>query len=214
MPFSRFFSRNELTFTSSTPPPANGLASQSTQQPQPVCTWSAHAPHSGPSPSPFPRSRHTLTATAIAAGESFLFGGYVPGRASSDLYVLSTRDFSTTLLQTSGEVPSPRFAHGAALIGTTLLVCGGKTNIGDRNVPNHDSLYLLNLGTSDLLMSSPTPADHNFALQYRESGPVLSSMVLGPMVVPTIPQPWSVPSSSSLVVRSAGIFSMICGHLI
>ncbi|KAI0280082.1 hypothetical protein BGY98DRAFT_932802 [Russula aff. rugulosa BPL654] len=31
-------------------------------------------------------------------------------------------------------------------------------------------LYLLNLGTSDPLMSSPTPADHGFALQNRESG--------------------------------------------
>jgi hypothetical protein len=130
-------------------PPANRLASQSTQQPRPVCTWSAHAPLSGPSPSPFPRNRHTLTATATAAGELFLFGGYVHGRASSDLYVFSTRDFSATLLQTSGEVPTPRAGHGATLIGTTLFICGG-TNFGDQNVPNHDSLYLLNLGTSDL----------------------------------------------------------------
>jgi hypothetical protein len=83
--------------------------------------------------------------------------------------VFSTRDFSTTLLQTSGEVPTPRSAHGAALIGSTLLICGGLTSIGGR-VLDHDSLYLLNLGTSDLLMSSPTPA-HSFALQYRESGP-------------------------------------------
>jgi hypothetical protein len=36
------------------------------------------------------------------------------------------------------------------------LICGGKTNgkadFGDQNVINHDSLYLLNLGTSDLLL--------------------------------------------------------------
>jgi hypothetical protein len=141
------------------PLPTNRLASQSTQQPRPVCTWSAHAPQSGQSPLPFPRNGHTLTATATAtatvAGELFLFGGYVHGCASSDLYIFSTRDFSTTLLQTSGEVPTPRAAHGAALIGTTLLICGGKTNgkanFGDQNVISHDSLYLLNLGTSDLL---------------------------------------------------------------
>ena len=85
--------------------------------------------------------------------------------ASSDLYVISTRDFSTTLLQTSGEVPTPRWAHRTALIGTTLLICGGKTGSGESAiVPSHDSLYLLNLGTSDPLMSSPTPADHGFAL--------------------------------------------------
>jgi hypothetical protein len=133
-------------------PPANGLASQSTQQPRPVCTWSAHAPQSGPSPLPFPRDSHALTATATAAGELFLFGGFLPtGCASNDLYALSTRDFSTTLLQTSGEVPSPRLSLGAALISTTLLICSGETNL-DQNVRNHDSLYLLNLGTSDLLM--------------------------------------------------------------
>jgi Galactose oxidase, central domain len=146
-------------------PPANELASQSTQQPAPVCTWSAHAPLSGSSPLPFPRQSHTLTPTTTIAGELFLFGGYVHGRASSGLYVLSTRDLSTTLLQTSGDVPTPRYSHGAALIGTTLLICGGKTGPGDSdNVPNRDSLYLLNLGTSVPLMSSPTPADHTFAL--------------------------------------------------
>jgi hypothetical protein len=143
--------------------------SRKKQQPGPVCTWSAHGPQSGPSPSPFPRRAHTLTATV--AGELLLFGGWAQGAANSDLYNFSTRDFSTTLLQTSGEVPSPRYAHGAALIGTTLLIYGGHTTIGDQNELNHDSVYLLNLGTSDLLMSSPTPADHSFALQYRESGP-------------------------------------------
>ncbi|KAF8488443.1 galactose oxidase, partial [Russula emetica] len=115
------------------------------------------APQPGPSPLPFPRSGHTLTATATATatplGELFLFGGYAHGCASSDLYVFSTRDSSTTLLQTSGEVPIPRAAHGAALIGTTFLICGGKTDFGYQYVLNHDSLYLLNLGTSHLLMS-------------------------------------------------------------
>ena len=141
----------------------SNLASQSTQQPGPVCTWSAHGLQSRSSPKPFPRHSHTLTTTT--AGKLFLFGGDVHGRASSDLYVVSTRDFSTTLLQTTGDVPTPRFAHCAALIGTTLLICGGKTGSGvSANVPNHDSLYLLNLGTSVPLMSSPTPADHTFVL--------------------------------------------------
>ncbi|KAI0267199.1 hypothetical protein BGY98DRAFT_1102241 [Russula aff. rugulosa BPL654] len=133
-------------------PPANGIASQSTQ---PVCTWSAHAPKSGPSPSPFPRSYHSLTAIATAAGELFLFGGYDFGsrlqRKSGDLYVISTRDFSTTILQTSGEVPTPRWDHGTALIGTTLLICGGDTR--HNGVAPNAPLYLLNLGTSDPLMS-------------------------------------------------------------
>jgi hypothetical protein len=86
------------------------------------------------------------------------------GCASSDLYAFSTRDFSTTLLQTSGEVPTPRVSHGAALNGSTLLICGGKTNFGDQNVLNQrqdSSLYLLDLGAWDLLMLRPTPADRS-----------------------------------------------------
>ena len=153
------------------PPPASGLASQFTftEQLQPVCTWSAYIPQSGPSPVPFPRDRLTLTGTATAASEFLLFGGRLPiGSASSDLYVFSARDFSTTLLQTSGKAPTPRFAHGAALIGTTLLICGGKMDFCDQDLLNNDSIYLLNLGTSDLLTSDcPTPADHSFALQSR-----------------------------------------------
>jgi len=183
--------------------PANELTAQSTQQPRIVCTWSARVPQSGSSPVPFPRHSHTLTATATAAGELFLFGGSVHGRSSSDLHLFSTRDFSTTLLQTSGEVPSPRYSHGSALIGTTLLICGGTTS-GHDNVLNYDSLYLLNLGTSHLLMSCPTPAHCSFVLQYRESGPALWSMVPHRAVVTARPQPWSVPSSSSSVVRLAG----------
>ena len=154
----------KTTPPSNTPP--DRLASQSTQQPQPVCTWSARASQSGQS-----RSGHTVTATTTAPDELFLFGGYLHGHASSDLYVISTRDFSTTLLQTSGELPAPRYGHGAALTSTTLLICGG---IGDHyDALDFNLLYLLNLGTSHLLTSSLTPVDHSFALQFRESGPAL-----------------------------------------
>ena len=149
------------------PPSAIEPASQSTQQPEPVCKWSAHAPQCGLSPSPFPRFGHTLTATATATGEVFLFGGFIGHThrcASSDLYLFSTRDFSTTLLQTRGEAPTPRGSHGTALIGATLLICGGTLDPGNKNAINHDSLCLLDLGTSDLLISSPTPADHSFVL--------------------------------------------------
>ena len=195
--------------------PSTRPDSRPTQQPQPVCTWSAHAPQSGQSPSPFPRHSHTVTATATAGGESFLFGGSVhsgPG-ASNDLYVISTRDFSATLLQTSGEVPAPRYEHVAALTSTSLLICGGMDG-NWHDVLNYDSLYLLNLGMSDFLMSSLTPVDHSFAFQYRGSGPALRSMVLDRALVSTKPQPWSVPSSSSSVVILAGRPSMICGHSI
>jgi hypothetical protein len=147
------FSRKNIP-SNNLPAPWLTSESQFSQQP-PVCTWSAHAPQSGPSPSPFPRYSHTLTPTG--AGELLLFGGYVHG-ADSDLYVFSTQDFSTTLIQTNGEAPIPRYSHGAALIDSTLLICGGKTNAG-QGVLNHNSLDLLNLGTSCPSMSSPIPAD-------------------------------------------------------
>lgn len=184
-----FSSRKKRPFN---PPAANGHPSQSTQHPRPVCTWSAHTSHSRSWPSPFPRNRHTLTTTATAAGELYLFGGYVHGRATSDLYVFSTQDFSTTLLQTRGEVPNPRVANGSALIGTTLLICGGTTSSGDQNVLNHDSLYILNLGTLDLLLLNPTPVDQ-----------CLRSSITG---VDSRHSQWSRTGWSSLPYRDDGRF--------
>jgi Kelch motif/Galactose oxidase, central domain len=172
--------------------PANGLASQSqasqplqfptgshsqshrqspqqTQQSQPLYPWSAHTPPSGQLPSPFPRYLHALPTTVTAAGELFLFGGKSDGdnlnRKHNDLYVISTRDFSTTLLQTSGAVPNPRYGHRAVLTSTILLIWGGVTNFNDqvlRLQALDDSLYLLNLGTSDFWLLRPAPADQNF----------------------------------------------------
>ena len=138
--------------------PVIGLASHS----RPVNPWSAHALTLGKSPSPFPRFCHAISTTATATGELFLFGGHAHGSDRNDLYLFSTRDFSTTLLQTRGETPSPRWAHGVALTSTLLLVWGGWTD--SMNVQNcyDDSLYLLNLGMSDLLMSRPAPADQSF----------------------------------------------------
>jgi galactose oxidase-like protein len=171
---------------------------QQKQRPHPVYPWSAHAPPSGRSLSPFPLLSHAHSTTATSAGELFLFGGYFrtgPGSSdystSNDLIVFSTRDFSTTFLRNSGEVPSPRLGHAAVLTNTTLLIWGGRAPPGFRDVPNQhedDSFYLLNLGTSNLLISKPTAADRNFfAFQYRESGLASWSMVPGPAVVSAIP---------------------------
>lgn len=143
-----------------------------------IYPWSAHhpnllppnllsqnAPPSGPSPSPFPRYGPALPATATTAGELYLFGGLAQGSESNDLYVFSTGDLSATLLQTSGDVPSPRVGHAGALVNDVLLIWGGDTNVGRQEVPNEpqdDSLYLLNLGTLDLFfLSRETPADED-----------------------------------------------------
>ena len=95
---------------------SNLHSSQQKQQSQPTCSWSAHTSPHEQSPSPFLRHSHALTTTATATGELFLFGGFVHSSesASNDLYMISTRDFSATLLKTSGDVPDPRYAHGMA----------------------------------------------------------------------------------------------------
>lgn len=66
-----------------------------------------------------------------------------------DLYSFSTRDLSATLLQTSGEVPSPRVGHASALVSSVLMVWGGDTKTDNRQNPQDtqdNGLYLLNLG--------------------------------------------------------------------
>jgi hypothetical protein len=63
------------------------------------------------------------------------------------IYVFSTRELSATLLQTSGETPSPRVGHSGALVSSVLFIWGGDTNTGGQEVPTEpqdDSLYLLN----------------------------------------------------------------------
>ena len=132
--------------------------SQQSLQSQPLYPWSTHSPLSGQWSSPFPRRFHTLSMTATAPSELFLFGGITHGCKSNDLYVISTRDFSATPLQTSGHVPKPRFAAGAVLTGTTLLIWSGR----ERSGVHDKSFHLLDLGTSNLLMSRPAPADQSF----------------------------------------------------
>ena len=157
-PFFFFFHLvQESSQSQSQPPP------QQQQQPRHVYPWTARrldllpptslsksAPPSGPSPSPFPRYGHALSASASGAGELFLFGGLVHDSARNDLYVFSTQGLAATLLQTSGKIPSPRVGHAVALVGSVLLIWGGDTNTEVPNEPQDDSLYLLNLSTSDL----------------------------------------------------------------
>ncbi|KAL1951460.1 hypothetical protein VTO73DRAFT_609 [Trametes versicolor] len=106
------------------------------------------APPTSPSPSPFPRYGHALPTNATTSGELFLFGGLVRETVRNDLYLLSVRDLSATLLQTSGEIPSPRVGHASALVGSVLIVWGGDTKTGNKAKSadkQDDGLYLLNL---------------------------------------------------------------------
>lgn len=107
-------------------------------------------PPISPSPPPFPRYGHASPASATATGELFLFGGFVREVVTNDLYQFSTRNhLSAALLQTTGEVPSPRIGHASALVGSVLIVWGGDTKSNSKAKPDDkqdDGLYLLNLG--------------------------------------------------------------------
>ncbi|KAI0654188.1 hypothetical protein C8Q70DRAFT_1142246 [Cubamyces menziesii] len=110
------------------------------------------APPTSPSPSPFPRYGHALPVNATSSGELFLFGGLVRETVRNDLYLISVRDLSATLLQTTGEIPSPRVGHASALVGSVLIVWGGDTKTSSKSKPGDkqdDGLYLLNLVTRE-----------------------------------------------------------------
>ncbi|KIJ65005.1 hypothetical protein HYDPIDRAFT_27741 [Hydnomerulius pinastri MD-312] len=129
-----------------------------------VITKPGVAPPTSPSPPPFPRYGHALPATATTSGELYLFGGLVRETARNDLYLFSTRDLSATLVQTAGEVPSPRVGHASALVSSVLIVWGGDTKTDPMTDPadkQDDGLYLLNLVSKEwtrVTMYGPSPA--------------------------------------------------------
>ena len=146
--------------------PVTAAAQQQQQQQsrQPTYPWSQRklnlnppvtiqrpgvAPPQASSPSPFPRYGHALPSTATASGELFLFGGLVREQVRNDVYLISTRELSATMLQTTGEIPSPRVGHASALVGSVLIVWGGDTKTSSTQLNPSDShddgLYLLNL---------------------------------------------------------------------
>jgi N-acetylneuraminic acid mutarotase len=120
-------------------------------------------PPTNPSPPPFPRYGHSLPATATKDGELYLFGGLVREAARNDLYLVHARELSATLIQTAGEIPSPRVGHASAIVSSVLIVWGGDTKTdpklrqGDKQ---DDGLYLLNLQSKEwtrVAISGPGP---------------------------------------------------------
>ncbi|KAF8898933.1 hypothetical protein BD779DRAFT_1464981 [Infundibulicybe gibba] len=151
------------------------------QQPQtrPAYPWSARrlvmlppviinkpgvVPPSSPSPSPFPRYGHALPAVATSTGDLYLFGGLVRETARNDLYMFSTRDNAATVLETGGEVPSPRVGHASAIVSSVLIVWGGDTKTDSRPRTadrQDDGLYLLNIVSREwtrVAVHGPGPA--------------------------------------------------------
>ncbi|KAF9015562.1 hypothetical protein BDQ17DRAFT_1341282 [Cyathus striatus] len=129
--------------------PSNSLQAQTQSSPPIVLSKQGAAQPTTPSPTPFPRYGHALPATATASGDLYLFGGLVREAARNDLYVFQARDNSASLLQTAGEIPSPRVGHASAVVSNVLIVWGGDTKTDPSKVrpgeKQDDGLYLLNL---------------------------------------------------------------------
>lgn len=136
----------------------------------------------GPSPPPFPRYGHSVNSLANgSSGDLYIFGGLVNDRACNDLYVLQCAPNSNSsiqaarergetklpvagsvnvgLVETKGEVPSPRLGHASVGVGNVLIIWGGDTNSDsdDSQEPNDDALYLLNLSASHPFPSGIQP---------------------------------------------------------
>jgi len=115
-------------------------------------------PVTAPSPSPFPRYGHVVSTTVTSDGELLLFGGLVQDAKQNDLYTLSTRDFTASLVQTSGDVPAPRIGHAGAQISRVLIIWGGDVKVDGGDMD--DGLYLLNLSAKEWTRaraSGPSP---------------------------------------------------------
>jgi len=158
------------------------------------------------SPLPFPRYGHSLPATANAAGELYIFGGLVRDSVRDDLYCIDSKNLQVKLVNTIGEVPSPRVGHASALVSSVLIVWGGDTNSKDGpGEPQDDSLYLLNLGQWPRRVASCKPAKaYSFAISPQQSP------VSGQRLPPPTPRlsdatdmlsPWSAQSSTCSAVK-------------
>ncbi|KAH8099386.1 hypothetical protein BXZ70DRAFT_943483 [Cristinia sonorae] len=101
-------------------------------------------PSTAPSLSPFPRYGHCISPTTTSEGDLILFGGWVNGSSSNDVYTISIRDGTTRSIETTGDIPSPRVGHACVLIGNMLYVWGGDTRAGD-DTGLDNSLYRLDL---------------------------------------------------------------------
>ncbi|KAG7098999.1 hypothetical protein E1B28_000885 [Marasmius oreades] len=155
---------------STNPHPSSQQSGPSQTQPTPSYPWSTRRlnllaptllptkppttnPPSQPSPSPFPRYGHALPATANGSGDLYLFGGLVREQPKNDLYTINVRDLGVTLVQSAGDIPSPRVGHACSVVSNVLIVWGGDTNAQGAGAANgqgaggrlDDGLYLLNL---------------------------------------------------------------------
>ncbi|CAE6533660.1 unnamed protein product [Rhizoctonia solani] len=109
---------------------------------------------------PLPRAYHSSSMVSTPSGDIFIFGGAVGGQLKNDIWAIRlSRDSKpplgpednimhleviASLIETTGEVPSPRVGHKSVLANGLLLVWGGITSVTE---PDDNSIYSLDITT-------------------------------------------------------------------
>ncbi|CAE6444212.1 unnamed protein product [Rhizoctonia solani] len=124
---------------------------------------------------PLPRWFHSSSIVSGSRGDIFIFGGVGDNGYRNDTWAIRLSgdpelqhapdgnlvpiEVTTSLVEATGEAPSPRFRHASALVGGLLIVWGGITSIdGGRRDINDTCIYLLNLTTHDWTKLDIQPA--------------------------------------------------------
>ncbi|KDN33341.1 hypothetical protein RSAG8_13570, partial [Rhizoctonia solani AG-8 WAC10335] len=127
---------------------------------------------------PLPRYFHSSSMVPSASGDIFIFGGVVDQRPTNDTWAIKMSGDSdlplgqrgspagmrltASLVETTGDAPSPRIGHQSALANGRLVVWGGEE--GPDRSPEDNSIYSLNISTHHWtkLDTQPAPGARTF----------------------------------------------------
>ncbi|KDN35663.1 hypothetical protein RSAG8_11406, partial [Rhizoctonia solani AG-8 WAC10335] len=128
---------------------------------------------------PLPRVCHSSSMVSSASGDIFIFGGVVDDQATNDTWAIKMPGDSdlplgprgspagmrltASLVETTGDAPSPRIGHQSALANGRLVVWGGQDNHPNIS-PEDNSIYSLNISTHHWtkLDTQPAPGARTF----------------------------------------------------
>ncbi|CAE6429530.1 unnamed protein product [Rhizoctonia solani] len=114
---------------------------------------------------PLIRAYHSSSVVSSPSGAIYIFGGETGSGLRNDIWAIRVSGDSdlplgperkprhmkvtASLVETTGEKPSPRSGHNSALAGGLLVVWGGVTSIvdGKSAPPDDNSVYTLNMTT-------------------------------------------------------------------
>ncbi|KAJ1309450.1 hypothetical protein OPQ81_006226 [Rhizoctonia solani] len=124
---------------------------------------------------PLPRVWHSSSVVPSQSGDIFIFGGGVEDKAKNDTWAIRVSGDSNmplppeenhthitvtaSLVDTTGEAPSPRGAHISVMMDGVLIVWGGITSTKRGELePSDDCVYLLNIATRNWVKLDIQPA--------------------------------------------------------